>query len=203
MATYRGFDVLEIRPDRGEAMRAKSSGLVNLRDNRTEARSQDDRAGFPIRSVSFTFSAANRTDAEAFRSFIESRMGRAIPFWVPTWQADLVLDSSASIGATSLSVKYCGYSVNQYIRTHRRDLSLYKYDGTFQRRRVSGVLAGTTTESLSLDSALSAALAPGSCLVSFLTFCRLASDEAKWKWLSCDVLEAAVEMVEVPWEVPA
>ena len=58
-------------------------------------------------------------------------------------------------------------------------------------------------EALNLSAPLASAIAPGFCLMSYLSLCRRASDVLTTTWHSTEVATLAVDMSDTPWEVPA
>ena len=203
MTAFLGYDVLEIQPNRISA-KAKVSRLANTLDNRSGRRTVDDRQNVPTRQMSFSWFNRSRAEVAVLTAFVAARKGRAVPFWVPTWQDDLVLAANAAIGATALYVEDCDYIAHQYSHLPRKFLGLVSYDGTIQPRYVSG--AGVTTpgqEDLTIHSALTAALTVGQCLISFLMLSRLKNDEVKITWHSASVATCTMDFVELPSEYEA
>jgi hypothetical protein len=64
------------------------------------------------------------------------------------------------------------------------------------------VLETPTEERLTLDAALTEAMFRGQWMISFLTLCRLNSDEVALHWHSPTIAEATLEFVELPTETP-
>lgn len=205
MSTYLGFDVLD------QAFHNLRERIEQTLERQGEAVGSpvgrsfwDDHAGVPFPARSFEWYAPNRPAIAALRAFLDARKGRVVPFWVPTYTGDLVLAQAALAGQSALRVFATGYRPYLFPRPSRRHLALLSASGTFERRKVTlAIDNGDGTDTLSLDSALTADVTPQATLVCFLTLCRLESDLTAIAWPRPGHAEASLRFVEVPLEVPA
>ncbi|HEX7383349.1 MAG TPA: hypothetical protein VF291_03490, partial [Burkholderiaceae bacterium] len=90
------------------------------------------------------------------------------------------LTLAASSSGTQLKVSDDGYGVFGRLQPGRRDLHIELADGTVLYRRITASAASGDAETLTLDAALPAAIAPGAVRqINWLTLCSLASDSVK------------------------
>lgn len=151
----------------------------------------------------FTWFMPNRAEIQAFRTFMSERAGRLVPFWIPTWHHDLQLDTDVLVPSATLTVINVGYSRYQFdaVNTWRRHLAFIKIGAGIQFiRRIDASTEATTTEQLSLASAPDSTMVKGQWMLSFLTMCRLESDQYTLDWYSKTVAEATFAIRELPQE---
>jgi hypothetical protein len=153
----------------------------------------------------FSWYMPDRPAINAFRAFLAERTGRLVPFYVPTWHHDLVMTTDPLVGDNFITVKNVGYNrlLFDAHKTYRRHLALIQNGvGIKYIRRIESVLETTTEERLTLDTALTENMVRGQWMVSFLTLCRLNSDEVALHWHSPTLAEAELQFIEVPLELP-
>jgi hypothetical protein len=205
-ATVYGYDVLETEPNAVQDRVTPYTRTLQTIDGDTGKTNAYDRSGVAIGGATgFLWTLDGRAEIAAYRAWVARRRGRQAPFWLPTWQHDLVQALDAPAGSAALVVQKTGYTRYQFPQGARRYLCVTMLDGSGARyyRHVVSAAEGDTTETLGLDSPLSltAAVAVGSCMVSFLQLVRLASDEPELAWHTRDVAEAQFDCVELPLEV--
>lgn len=204
MSTYLGYDVLDqTTPNMREAIAESFDRLGEYIGAKTGRREFDDTAGQPAPQRSFSWFATGRTEIDAMRAFIAARQGRLIPFWTPTYCAELVLAADALSAASSIVIATTGYGRYMFALTARKYIAITKPGGAFLIRKVAAVIDnGNGTETLTLTSGLGEDVGR-STLVSFLALCRLDSDDPEIQWDGTDHAEANLVYREVPKEVPA
>lgn len=179
LATYRTAPVLENSPDSETGQDAGYDREAVVIDNTTGAIEVDDRAGigFPHWSHAwFMQGAAARSSLRALLYLLKGRQGE---IWVPTYQADLVVQADIGSGATVLTVQNVGYTVYLQAAQNRQDIRIELWNGTVYYRRITGATVLTSAqENISIDSALSSAT-PASAIrrISYMTLSRLAADQ--------------------------
>jgi hypothetical protein len=160
-------------------------------------------ANRPVRP--FSWYMPDRAHITAFEAFLAERVGQLVPFYVPTWHHDLIMTTDPLLGDNFITVKNVGYNrlLFDAHKTFRRYLALIQHGvGVKYIRRVESVLETPTEERLTLDAALTEAMFRGQWMISFLTLCRLNSDEVALHWHSPTIAEATLEFVELPTETP-
>lgn len=202
---YAGYDVLLEDPNRRDdpthTVRRSKVRIDSLTGPFTEiVKGQSSRQVRP-----FSWFMESRAAINAFRSFRDARLGRLVPFWVPTWQNDLLLTADVADGADSLIVGNVGYSRFLFdpVTTWRRHVAFIKIGVGIQFvRRIDAAAEGAAVETVTLDSGVTGALAQTGWMLSFLTLCRLNTDLVSLHWHSRTVAEAEFEMIEVAQEMP-
>ncbi|MGH9716399.1 MAG: hypothetical protein ACRD4R_06700 [Candidatus Acidiferrales bacterium] len=204
LTQYKGYDVLEIAPNWAAGLdRQYNRSLVTI-DPKIGPIEVIDKGGSAIVSQRFPWWLDGHSNVTAFRAFILARFGRMNPFWVPTWDQDLVLAQDVGATDTAIKIESEFYSRFFFPSTARRDLAFISSAGAanIYRRVTAAVDNGDGTETLTLDSAPGAAVPAASTMVSFLTLARLAADKAEITWSTADHAEAELEFQEVPREIP-
>lgn len=203
MTTYLGFDVLDqVTPGREEAAKVFKRSFTLL-DNRTGKRAADDRGGAPIVTRPFTWIAHGRAAINTFKSFITARKGRAVPFWVPTYQHDLILNQDVLATETTIVIKDINYTAMLFPNAARRHIAYITPALNMTFRKITSATRTTTTETLTMDSAAGTAFPASTTMVAFLILCRLAEDKVEYTWYTTDYIEAALKFTELPKEATA
>lgn len=176
---YLGYDVLTEDPNRRTApvhtVQRSKTRIDSLTGPFTEiVKGQSSRQVRP-----FSWYMATRAEIEAFRAFRRARLGRLVPFWVPTWQHDLRLALDVTDGDSTVTVKNVGYSRFLFdpTTTWRRYVAFIQIGvGVQFIRRIDSTVESTATEALTLEAPIVGALAKDYWMLSFLTLCRLNAD---------------------------
>lgn len=206
MSVYLGYDVLDqVGHNMREPIEQEFTRLGQLVRSPEGRSFWDDFPGVatPLRSFEWPLTKT-RADVTALRGFIDARRGRLVPFWAPTYAAELVMSADSLAAASSITVYSVGYRQYLFPVTARKYLALVSPDGSFLRRKVTLVTDNLDgTESLSLDAGLGVDQLAATTLVSFLTLCRLEEDRVPIRWYAAGAAEASFRFREVPNEVPA
>lgn len=206
MSTYLDFDVLEINPNRigriDEVVRRKMA----LLDNETGPRLVDAHSPAPAPARPFTWTAFGRAEIAAMREFIVARKGRAVPFWLPSYQWELGLSEDAIEDQTIVSINWIRYT-EQYFGTTggRRHLALFEHGiPTMDYYRITDADDPGTrvTESVTIDPGAVRAYPAASTVVSFLKFCRLEDDMVEIEHYDGKTAQATIVVRELPQEAP-
>ncbi len=200
MTQVYGYDVLQVVPDWQQPSVTARRNVAKL-DTGIGPITVLDRSGTSFQEMEFPWFLSGRSEIQQFRDFVDLRMGALVPFWVPTWRADLVLDADAPSNASAISVKACGYSSRMFSSTARRYLAIRTPAGGWIYRKATSASAVASSESIGLDSQVGTAL-PAGTAVSFLVLCRLADDAAEIDWKTAGVATAKTKFLELPREVP-
>ena len=204
MATHRGFDVLELEPDRGVATGEDFERKVFVMDSITGAREGDAVDVAPASVRDFRWLAFNRTEAKERRDFIDARKGRAVPCWFPAWEEDLTLATDHAPGALTLVILSMGYTLHMFPGSNtRRHLAIRVPGGTFYYRKVGAAIDnGNGTETLTLEEPVPVTMPSSGTLVAFLHFARMDADEVEIEWVG-QFSECVLRTRDLPTEVPA
>ena len=206
-AGYLGLDVLTTPPcgdSAPEEPGLRRLAAVEADVGRVLYDSQDSATGA---SRALLCKCLNAAAVLALKRFFRARIGRLLPFWLPTWDADLTLSSAYNhIGQQNhvIHVVYCGYTDLLYAAgSARRHLQIKLPSGaTCWRSIVAANSPDGLTETLTMNTNLTENLAAGTSLC-FLRYCRLASDALELSWSGPAYAEATLEAVELACDAPA
>lgn len=176
---YRGFPVLETRPDETEDLTSTQARLLSTLASDSALPLITDVAGVAMPLRSWRWLGEGRQERASFRSLLYGLRGQQVPVWIPTHADDLTV--VASIGGTTVDVAYCGYTRFGKLRVGRRDIRIELFSGTVYHRRITGCQElSATVERLQIDSVLGATVTPAQIQrVSWMTLSRLSSDRVE------------------------
>jgi hypothetical protein len=203
---YKGFDVLNFYEfnRKGEIEETLDRKFVLL-DNRTGKRTPDEQAPHPSPVRSFVWTCFDRGEIADLVAWLDDRRGRAVPFWLPTYQQDLTLAEDLLEDDSTASILWVRYTQQLFPNTNgRRHLVLFAPGLPLE---VYGIVdaddPGTfQTETLNLEPAAVRDYPAATTILSFLKLCRLEDDEVEIAWDSRDVAEATIRVREIPDETP-
>lgn len=202
---FKGFDVLELAPnwDQAPLKRSYKRSMVTI-DPKVGPIEVVDKGGSAVVGQEFPWWLDTHPNVTTFRAFMLRRFGQLNPFWLPTWDQDLVLAADVGTTETDISIKSEFYTRFFFPSPARRFIAFIPIDGSGNvYRKITGAVDnGDGTESLTLESAVGKNFAKGTTMVSFLTLARLASDSVSIKWDSSEHASALIELQEVPRELP-
>jgi hypothetical protein len=204
LANYRGFDVLEFPANwPSNQKRDYNRSLVTL-DPGAGPISVIDKGGTAITSQPFPWLMLNHSQVTTLRAFVLARFGRFAPFWIPTWDQDLVLVQDATAADTGIKIQSEFYTRFMFPNKARRYVAMIPMDqgGNVYRQITSSVDNGDGTETLGFDSAIGKIFPAARTMVSFLIFARLDADQVEIEWLNNDLAQTTIEIAELPREVP-
>jgi len=205
VSTYLGLDVLDqLNHNMRESIQQSFDRFGSLTVNPGGRKQWDDFAGQPLTARTFEWFASGRAAAASLRAFLIARQGRLVPFWTPTWCADLNMTADAAAAAAAITVTKAGYGQFLFAFKARRYLAITSPGGGFLMRKTTLVVDnGNGTETITLDAGLGVDLLASGTLVSFLTLCRLDEDQSKVRWYGRNLAEATLRFREIPLETPA
>lgn len=201
MTTYLGIDVLERRPNAREESPESFARSVATLDPGMGKRSVRARDAAPSIDRAFLWTCNGKAEIRALKEWFAARKGQLVPLWLSTGRQDLRLAQPAGAPDASLLIQPCGYTRYAFPQHARRHLALRFADGTTVYRQVLTALDNGTSETLALSGTLGKALA-SDAWVSYLVYCRLASDSLDLAYLTDSIAEATLHFVEIPQEAP-
>jgi hypothetical protein len=204
--SYLGYDVLELNYNRVGAFEERLRRKFVLLSSKTGRRIADEQAPAPAPSRPFTWTAIGRDEISAMRAFLDARQGRAIPFWLPSFQWDLALAEDVSQNQSSATIWWVRYKQQMWGTTAaRRHLAIWSLgDGTMDYCKITSATdpANYLTETLTLDPVAQGEYTSAKTVLSFLKFCRLDEDRIEVSYPSPQVAEATIRVRELPLEAP-
>ncbi len=176
---YRGYPVLEQRPDEREDLTREIQRLLLELDNDVALPRRTDTAGRAFPVLQHRWQLEGRAPRSAFRSLLYALCGRQKALWVPTHGADLTLLATVTATASTLDVANVGYTRFTVAAGGRRDLRIELIDGTVFHRAVLGATeVDPHSERLVLDQTLGREVLPRQVArLCWMTLCRLDQDE--------------------------
>ena len=204
--TYEGFEVLELNYDRVGAVEERLSRKFVLLDPKTGKRVAYEHSPSPAAVRPFTWTAIGRDEITTMRTFIDARIGRAVPFWLPSFQWDLSLSEDLLEGASTVSLIWVRYTQQMWGTTGaRRHIALWTLNiGNMDYYNVTDANdpLDYITESLSINPVAVQTYDMDTTVISFLKLCRLDSDRVTIEYLSGNVAQATIRVRELPLESP-
>jgi hypothetical protein len=203
---FKGFDVLEIPPNWADAplKRSYKRSLVTI-DPKVGPIEVIDKGGSALVGQEFPWWLDTHPNITAFRAFILRRFGQLNPFWIPTWDQDLVLFQDVLSTDSGIRIKSEFFTRFFFPTPARRFIAFIPIDGSgnVYRKITSSADNGDGTENLVLEAATGKDFGKGTTMISFLTLARLASDSTAIKWASSEHAESILSLQEVPRELPS
>lgn len=206
LTQYKGFDVLEIAPNwRDIPLKRTYKRTMTTIDPKIGPITVIDKGGSAVVGQPFPWWLDGHSLVTTFRAFLLRRFGQLNPFWIPTWDQDLVLSANIGVTDTGIVIESEFYSRFFFPNPARRFIAFIPTDGSgnIYREITASQDNGNGTESLTLDSPTGKAFTVGNVMISFLTLARCASDDNEIEWLTADHAEVNLELQEVPRELPS
>lgn len=204
--SYLGFDVLEINPNRLGPIEDRHRRKFALLDGETGKRTADEHSPVPSPGRPFTWTAFDRAEIAALRAFLAARKGRAVPFWLPSYQWDLTLSEDVLEDQASISVNWVRYVEQMWGTTGaRRHVALFELAQLSQDYyRISDADDPGThlTESLTIDPVAVRDYPAATTVISFLKLCRLEDDGVEIEHFDGKTAQATINVRELPQEAP-
>lgn len=195
-SAYRGYRVLEWRPNRIDDLTDTWRRKLARLDYGTGPVSVDDLSGQPVVGKRLCFTFSNRATIQAFRAWLHARQGRAVPFWLSSGQSDVEVTRPIHAADQHLAVKNIGYARYLASPTIRRDVAIRVAGGAVHHRRITGANEISEDEELlTLDSTLGLTTSLARVLqVSFLDLVRLEADAQELFWETDGIVQVVLEV---------
>jgi hypothetical protein len=144
-------------------------------------------------------------EAAALRAFLDTRRGRLLPFWLPSWDEDLTLVADAGQGLDQLMISSpedVGYHALVYpLGAPRRHVQLWAPGQAPSYHRITALEDWDSgVQEIDIDPVLPVSITTD-WRVSFLRFCRLDTDAPRLEW-DGDTVSCALPIREIPAECP-
>lgn len=178
LPAYRGWPVLELRPDETEDLTHQFERLLLTLDSRTALPLVTDVAGRAMPITDWRWVDLGRAERAWLRSLLYYLRGRQRAVWVPTHADDLTVVAATTDTSLTIDVANVGYSRFGLQRVGRRDIRIELVDGQVLYRRITGASEiDAEVERLAIDSALGVTVAPSAIArVCWLVLSRGSAD---------------------------
>lgn len=203
--SWQGFDVLSIEPSREGAIEERIQRRFALLDTKTGKRAADEFSAVPAPVRPFVWIAFGREEIANLRAFLAARKGSAVPFWLPSYQADLSLAEDVLKDAAIATIRRVRFHDLLFPgAAGRRHLAFYGIGTglTFHKVLEADDPGDGITESLTIDPVAPRLYPAASTVISFLKLCRLENDEVSIEYPSTEVARAEIRAREIPLEAP-
>jgi hypothetical protein len=186
---WAGLDGVEIftpKPDYAGSISVSHLWAVNQVDygrGRTAQFRPVDRAA---RDLEADFNALSVSEATAVEQFFDRMKGRRGSFYLPTWERDFVLASSATSGSSNFLAEGTDLATD-FGSTDYASISegvaVCLTDGTVIYRKITDVSASSDNSLVTVDSAWGTALSTANVArISRMNLSRFASDDMVMSW---------------------
>jgi len=204
--SHLGYDVLEIDYNRLGPFEERIRRKFVLLDSKTGARTADEQSPAPAPSRPFTWTAFGDAEIAAMRAFLDARKGRAVPFWLPSFQWDLSLAQDVVQNQAIVDIHWVRYVQQMWGTTGaRRHLAVWTLSNPamdFYRISSADDPGDYLIETLTLDPPAIRDYPVAQRILSFLKFCRLDEDLVEISYPRVGVAEATIRVRELPLEAP-
>lgn len=202
-ATYLGYPVIPWMPNWANGRKYTSTRKMEAVDGGIYPVTRYVKSLNFGEKYSFEWFFANRSQVKKFLALAQLMAGRYRPIWVPTWQEDMRVRLTYSIGEASLHVTSNFISKayrstvlnNLYVRVKLLDGSEY-----YDRIQLASVdPSSPTNDVITLATGLAATFRPIDVMnFCLMPLCRLDQDSVIVTWKSAHVAEAETTFVYVP-----
>lgn len=178
---YRSFPVQTSKPDWASDPAVEYARKIVEIDLGFSTPLVEDESGIAEPVTAFRWFFQTREATEGFRKWLFARRGRQKAIWLPSFASDLIVKTTVSNSATNIDVEIAGLKSYAAAGIHRRDLRIEMKNGTVYYRRASAyVEVDSTTERLTIDSALGTTWQPSDfAQISFMALSRLDADSVE------------------------
>jgi hypothetical protein len=188
-ADYRGYPVFIERTDWGETRAAQISRNIVRFDNIVGKPGYTDKSGIHRARYPHRWVLGSRDEIAEFKAWLAKCRGRYAPFWAPSNISDFNVLGTINSAATTIQVENRQHAL-VLNEIGRRDIMIELHNSTRYYRRITDIAPAGDVETLTIDSALGATVAPTAIArVSYMRLMRLASDavEIAYKTDECAV----------------
>lgn len=194
--TYRGYPVLTDKPNWSEDLSDEWQRKTQWFDSPSAGYFVDDESGLPTHRQGQRWTLTSRAQIDTYRQWLYARKGRLTSFWLPTWAADIVVLTDFGTSTTVFDIEHQGYTKQVNEGIGRRDIRIETVAGVIYYRRIlSASELNSTTERLTIDSALGVSLTAANIRsVSFMALARLEADAVEIGWWKYDVAESTLQV---------
>lgn len=204
---YRGFPVLESRPDVSSDPTVQPDRHLDMLDGDIGGIYVNDPSGLPWWSQGYAWWLNGRTARSDHRALLYWLAGRAQALWLPSYADDITLVQALTVGGNILKVAAGGFARFASGLPGRQHIRIERTDGSVVYRAITAMAeVDADTEQLSIDSPLASDLAPGQVRqISFMMLAHLGDDQVQIDHLgdSEGVAHCRVAFNALPAEEPA
>ncbi len=176
--------VLEKVPNRVQDLDLTYQSKYGLVDFGIAPAFVDDRQGFPDVVTKFDFAQEGREDIWFWKEWLHARAGRHTAFWISSQSVDFILLETIFNTDVGITVQDYEYRNFYNLAQGKRDIAIFRTDGTvFYRRIVSAVSTTPGEEILGIDAPLGTTIPLEEVKqIAFLHPSRMDADGVEFAW---------------------
>lgn len=184
--TYRGRPLMMTAPNWIDGLTEQQVRNLDVFETTTKARFTKLKNEVPYIVRGFSWFLKDKENIHKFRQWLYARRGRTVPFWSPSWKADMEIAAKAEEGATSLRIKPIGFSQLYTYNDGRQDIAIFLKNGQVLLRRIlSAGLGSDGLETLGMDAEFTDPVEISDVrMISYLGQYRLDADAVEMAWKS-------------------
>ncbi|VBB05562.1 Hypothetical protein LUCI_0772 [Lucifera butyrica] len=197
---YQGSELFLTPPPWTKEITANFQRNANRLDNNSGVFLYDLKSTDPTETKEIEYVLTSRVEINNLQRFFCRCQGRLKSFWAPTWLSDVELAAAAPAGQNFLLAKWPLYWKYYSAGQRRKNLVVFKKDGSGQLLSIAGYGIDSTGErgKLYLDSPLSSPLESEEVLMlSYLCRYRLDNDTLTTDYDTVDVATMTFNLAEV------
>lgn len=193
---HNGLELMTKKPNWSRDLDTEYMVDTDVLDYGTGAIGIVDRTGYPTVIKKHQWLLKTREEITDLRKFLRRREGRLVPFYMSTFNEDIVVTETLGASGSTLTIVDDGYFLFVNAHPGRKHIEVVTTGGTFYRE----VLGSTDNEDgtllLSIDSPLGIEFAPHEFKrISFLNACRLFSDKLVIGWKTKEIAVVEINTV--------
>lgn len=151
----------------------------------------------PLHALDLLFETP--AEVQLFVDWYKLHLGACVPFWVPSYQQDLVPVETIAADATQFDIEQIQYTALYYPHPNRQAVIFLREDGTFLKRDIVGATDnGDGTETIEINEALGVEFiqnnANGICS---LWYGRLNDDVVRIEWSDAGTASVTLQTIEL------
>ncbi len=181
--SWRAYELLTIQPDfTSPPQHGLGEGGLTLVEF-GQATSVGTWHGDTALAMSFDFRFDTAAEQRSIRNLTNILGGRAMPFFMPSWEHDFVLAEAGIAGDVQIRIEAAGLSsiTDNRPDTEGRQIFLVRPDGQVQGVGIVGAVLEGSEEVLTLDLPLAFDVQPDQVMVGLLRLMRLADDRIEYR----------------------
>jgi hypothetical protein len=198
---FQGLDVLTVPPNVGDTeLTEEYERDMDTVDQGKGSWAVYDHSDGPMVTRPYSVLCKTRQEIMNLLAFLETRKGKLMPFWMPTWSKDL--EQVQDMGASDLNILVKNIGYTRYIKQHanRSVVIFFPADNSTPiiKTITGSAESSNNTETISFDSSFGSIKKPADFkAISFLTYCRMDQDAFELVWHSDSIATMNFRVREV------
>lgn len=199
--SYLGIPILLVEPNRVSALTERTVRDLDVFETQNKARFSRTKSDTPYVVRSFDWFLHGRARMFAFRRWLYSRRGCQLPFWAPSWKADMKLAAPTLAGSPNIEILNIAYQSLYLENSGRKHIIIFMKSGGSYLRQIISAATGQSnaTEILVLNEVSPVVIRPEEVgMICFLSLYRHDADEVELDWRSDKLILSSQTMRLLP-----